>query len=169
MQHPRDLHWQALKRILRDLKGTLWPPTLLWTIWFNPFFLLESLLLLSAKILHYVNSSRIFMWIILFLLSPSELRRQERTGKKAIGWVSKMKHILMAVFIGTSLASSPKGILRLGEGIDYHYTFALVSKWVTLRVWHVVHFSKIDERAGNTPRKSYPTTISYSALLSTKP
>lgn len=31
------------------------------------------------------------MRIILFLLSPSELRRQERTGKKAIGWVSKMK------------------------------------------------------------------------------
>jgi len=55
------------------------------------FFLLESLLLLSAEILHYVNSSRIFMRIILFLLSPSELRRQERTGKKAIGWVSKMK------------------------------------------------------------------------------
>ena len=51
------------------------------------FFLLESLLLLSAEILHYVNSSRIFMRIILFLLSPSELRRQERTGKKAIGWV----------------------------------------------------------------------------------
>ena len=38
MQHPRDLHWQALKRIFRDLKGTLWPPTLLWTLWFNPFF-----------------------------------------------------------------------------------------------------------------------------------
>ena len=34
----------------------------------------------------------------------------------------------MAVFIGTRPASSPKGILRLGEGIDYHYTFALVAK-----------------------------------------
>lgn len=50
------------------------------------FFLLESLLLLSAEILHYVNRfDRIFMRIILFLLSPSELRRQERTGKKLAG------------------------------------------------------------------------------------
>jgi hypothetical protein len=35
----------------------------------------------------------------------------------------------MAVFIGARLASSPKGILnKLGEGIDYHYSFALVAK-----------------------------------------
>jgi hypothetical protein len=53
MQHPRDLHWQALKRILRDLKGTVHYGL---QLYYGPF---DSILFSPRKLASFIcrNSS----------------------------------------------------------------------------------------------------------------
>ena len=106
----------SIKAYFSGFKGYIMASNFIMDPLIQSFFLLESLLLLSAEILHYVNSSRIFMRIILFLLSPSELRRQERTGKKAIGWVSKMKAYTDGSIYRYMARLVAKGYTQIGWG-----------------------------------------------------